>query len=343
MGAALKGADGAALFVSRDSSSVPHSFSGNKIEFSTQFGYKYALRKMSKAILALPGGFGTLHLVSEYLVLMQLGIMRQTPIILLDKGNGYWDGLIKWIRNSPLNEKMVSKIHLAPLRKVKNASAAVDFIDTLPEVRLRMPDYQALLLNARDYCSDLELGASALERLNVPTVTFFGSSRLKEGDPYFDLTFSLSHDFATKGYGVVSGGGDGVMRAAALGAHQADGKAIGFIPKFLIEKEHLHGHYVEVVSMVSRKEILAHHSRPHCYMIMPGGFGTKDELFEVLSRQKRGEIPKAPVYLVGSGFYGELSEWLDSHVLKAGYISQKDSSLYSIVDSSALPLKHLGH
>jgi uncharacterized protein (TIGR00730 family) len=163
-------------------------------------------------------------------------------------------------------------------------------------------------------------------------VTVFGSARLREGDPYFDLAVRLTADLAMQGYAVVTGGGPGIMAAANKGAYQAGGRSIGLnidLPHEQAPNEYqtdeLRFKYFFV-----RKVMLVKYST--AFVVFPGGFGTIDELFEALTLVQTKRITPFPVFLVGVEFWRGLVQWLQGTLVRAGTISSEDLHLFKVLD-----------
>ena len=168
---------------------------------------------------------------------------------------------------------------------------------------------------------------------NVKSVTFFGSARFKEDDPYYQKAVRLGERLADLGYAVVTGGGPGVMAGANQGAWKRNGKSLGLTIR--LDKEQVRNPYVtdffEFYYFFTRKVCLTFSAEAFVYF--PGGFGTLDEVFEILTLVQTNKIQKVPVILVGKKF------WLpfDQFIKKTLYqqfkaIDQEDLKLYQITD-----------
>ncbi|MBA3532109.1 MAG: TIGR00730 family Rossman fold protein [Ardenticatenales bacterium] len=177
-------------------------------------------------------------------------------------------------------------------------------------------------------------GLTFLSRLEK-TVTFFGSARLHEDNPYYQMARTIGYRCAEKGYTVVTGGGPGIMMAGNQGAYEAGGMSVGINIKLPFEeaanpyvKQHEDFHY-----FFSRKFMLDYSAQ--AYLFFPGGFGTLDELFTVLTLIQTGKMepPIPPMVLIGSEFWGGLVSWI-TQTLRDEFqtISPTDLSLFKIVD-----------
>lgn len=175
------------------------------------------------------------------------------------------------------------------------------------------------------------------ERLSVigPCVSIFGSARVREGQPYYDLAVRISKRIAEAGYGIITGGGPGIMEAGNKGAHLAGGTSVGLnidLPfeqhdnPFIDRDKSLDFDYFFV-----RKVMFVKYSQG--FVVMPGGFGTMDELFEAITLIQTHKIHTFPIILVGRDFWKGLLEWIKNTMLEAGNISPKDLDLLQVVDT----------
>ena len=175
---------------------------------------------------------------------------------------------------------------------------------------------------------------SATDKLeNIgPSVAIFGSARLKEGNPYYLLTETIARKLSDAGFGVLSGGGPGIMEAANKGAIAGKSPSVGLNIQLPFEQG---GNGFQDVSMsfqhfFARKTMFVKHAA--AYVVMPGGFGTLDELSEALTLIQTGKIRRIPIVLVGSKFWAGLVDWLKTTMLSEGVISAKDLDLFKITD-----------
>jgi len=168
-----------------------------------------------------------------------------------------------------------------------------------------------------------------------PCVSIFGSARTKEEDPYYQLAVSIAKSIAEAGYGVITGGGPGIMEAGNKGANLVGGTSVGLnidLPfeqhdnPYLDSDKSLDFDYFFV-----RKVMFVKYSQG--FVVMPGGFGTLDELFEAITLIQTHKIGKFPIILVGSDFWTGLFDWIKGTMLKVGNISPEDLNLIKIVDT----------
>jgi len=166
-----------------------------------------------------------------------------------------------------------------------------------------------------------------------PAVSIFGSSRIKRGDKFYKLTEKTAYLLAKEGYAIITGGGPGAMEAANKGASEAAGKSIGL--NIQIPQQQEPNPYVETLLdfhyFFCRKVMFVKYAK--AFVIVPGGYGTMDELFESLNLIQTERIGKFPVVLLGKDYWGGLIDWLKKSPLKKGCISPLDLDIMSIVDT----------
>lgn len=165
------------------------------------------------------------------------------------------------------------------------------------------------------------------------TVTIFGSARFKEGNKHYDAARKLSQMISGAGYTVSTGGAGGIMEAGNRGAFEAGGDSLGFNIK-LPHEQVLNEYTTESLAFryfFTRKVILAYGAK--AYVFFPGGFGTLDEFFEILTLIQTDKAPRAPMILVGTEFWSGLDEYIKKSLLEGDKtISEGDENLYTITD-----------
>lgn len=170
-----------------------------------------------------------------------------------------------------------------------------------------------------------------------PCVSIFGSARTKGENPYYQLATEIGEGLVKAGFGVITGGGPGIMEAGNKGAHQAKGKSVGLninLPfeqnyNTYIDKEH----NLEFKYFFVRKVIFVKYSQ--AFVILPGGFGTLDELFEAITLIQTKKIDNMPVVLVGHSYWDGLVQWIKSTMLeKENNISVDDLRFLHVVDTA---------
>jgi len=167
-----------------------------------------------------------------------------------------------------------------------------------------------------------------------PCISIFGSARTTEFNPYYKQAAELAYLCTQNGYGVISGGGPGIMEAANFGAYETDEISVGLkiqLPFEAKENDYI-DELVDCRYFFTRKVFFLKYSQ--AFVGFPGGFGTLDELFETLTLIQTGHMRKVPVVLVGKAYWNGLMEWITEIMYKKeGNISEKDFDLFKIVDT----------
>lgn len=182
--------------------------------------------------------------------------------------------------------------------------------------------------------SEFVSGFEKMSRIG-PCVSIFGSARVKPDHPTYALTERIAQKIVEAGYGIITGGGPGLMEAGNKGAHLSGGTSVGLNIELPFEQHY--NPYIDSDKMLDfdyffvRKVMFVKYSQG--FVVMPGGFGTMDELFEAITLIQTGKIDKFPIILVGSAFWSGLMDWI-KEVLFTQYanISEKDLDLIKIVD-----------
>lgn len=175
----------------------------------------------------------------------------------------------------------------------------------------------------------------ATERLASirPAVSIFGSARTPADHAYYMLTEEIARKLSDSGFSVISGGGPGIMEAANKGAYFGKSPSIGLNIQLPHEQS---GNAYQDISQTfkhffARKVMFVKFAA--AYVVMPGGFGTLDELFEALTLVQTGKIAPIPIILVGSKFWAGLSDWVKTSLIGEGMISPEDINLMQIIDT----------
>ncbi|ACU08807.1 hypothetical protein FIC_02374 [Flavobacteriaceae bacterium 3519-10] len=176
-----------------------------------------------------------------------------------------------------------------------------------------------------------------------PCVSIFGSARLKPEDPYYEMAVEIAEKITDIGFGVITGGGPGIMEAGNKGARNGGGKSIGLNIELPFE-QHFNpyidkGFNMDFDYFFVRKVMFVKYSQG--FIVMPGGFGTLDELTEAITLIQTNKIGKFPIVLVGTEFWSGLLEWFQKTLLKTGMISEADLKLYRIVDTADDAVAHI--
>jgi uncharacterized protein (TIGR00730 family) len=182
-------------------------------------------------------------------------------------------------------------------------------------------------------------GFEAVERIDRPAVSCFGSARTPEGSRPYELARETGRLFAEAGWAVVTGGGPGVMEAANRGCHEGGGLSVGFN----IELPHEQGSnpYLDLAMtfdhFYARKTMFVKAAEGFC--VFPGGFGTADELFESLTLIQTGKVLHFPVVLLGEAYWTPLLEWVRRSALADGMVSAEDLALLTLTDEPRLAVE----
>ena len=172
-------------------------------------------------------------------------------------------------------------------------------------------------------------------------VSIFGSSRTKPGDPYYQKAELLARLLAEKGFSVITGGGPGVMEAANKGAAESGGRSVGMNIRLPFEqKPNPYANIsIDYKYFFTRKVMFVKYAM--AYVVLPGGFGTMDELFEALTLIQTKRIKSFPVILMGSEYWKGLFDWLRKTMLHDNKISPADLELFQMIDDPDEAVKHI--
>ena len=175
----------------------------------------------------------------------------------------------------------------------------------------------------------------ATERLKeiTPAVSIFGSARTKPDHPYYTLTEEIAKQLSDAGFSVISGGGPGIMEAANKGAFSGSAPSIGLNIELPFEQS---GNDFQDIGLsfkyfFMRKVMFVKYAS--AYVVMPGGFGTLDELMEALTLVQTGKARKIPIILVGTAFWSGLIDWIKNTLVAEGMASPNDMNLFQVIDT----------
>ncbi len=202
-----------------------------------------------------------------------------------------------------------------------------------PNRRLR--DLRLLFSVVRDFIN----GFRALHFVG-PCITVFGSARFEKDHPYYHLAREMGAAIARMGFTVMTGGGPGIMEAANRGAQEAGGRSIGCNIRLPIEQAH-NPHldrWVTIEHFFVRKTLLIKYS--YGFIIMPGGFGTMDEMFEALTLIQTKKLKSFPIVIMGSDFWPEMRQFMEC-MIQGAVISPEDLDLIKWTDSVEEAIAHL--
>src|SRR5262245_44518560 len=222
------------------------------------------------------------------------------------------------VMSRDIDRKMPGQPTMTEDKKLLERSARPAFLDTDTWRSLRI-------------LAEFVEGFDALAQIG-PAITVFGSARVKPGDPAYDLAREIGRLLALEGYAVITGGGPGVMEAANRGCQEGGGLSVGCNIELPHEQD-INPYVdlgVEFRYFFARKTMFVKYADG--FVILPGGYGTMDEMFEALTLIQTGKIRHFPVILVGSAFYAGFVEWIKDKLLGEGMISPEDLDLIQVTD-----------
>ncbi len=167
-----------------------------------------------------------------------------------------------------------------------------------------------------------------------PSVSIFGSARLSEDSPYYQMSFRVGREIANRGFAVITGGGPGIMEAANKGAQSVGGRSCGLMIE--IPTEEWPNTYIDPKYAIKfryffiRKVMFIRYAQG--YVFLPGGFGTLDELFEALTLEQREKTIRFPIYLMGKEYWAGLIDWIRDTLLERGCITKEDFDMIQLTD-----------
>lgn len=186
-------------------------------------------------------------------------------------------------------------------------------------------------------------GFQSLARIG-PCVSIFGSARTKEAHKYYKIADELAFKISHKGYGIITGGGPGIMEAANKGAHRAGGKSVGL--NIILPFEQNNNQYIDLDKSLQfdyffvRKLMFVKYAQG--FVVLPGGFGTLDELFEAITLIQTNKIGKFPIVLMSRSFWGGLIEWIKTTLLETNNsINKEDLDLFYLADTVDEAVEHI--
>jgi uncharacterized protein (TIGR00730 family) len=184
--------------------------------------------------------------------------------------------------------------------------------------------------------SEFVEGFEKMSRIG-PCVSIFGSARTSPDSPYYKLAEEIAFQLTKKGFGIITGGGPGIMEAGNIGAKRGKGRSVGINialpfeqePNFFIDSDKL----VTFDHFFVRKVMFMKYAQG--FIVLPGGFGTFDELFEAMTLIQTRKIGRFPIVLVGHKYWDGLVQWIKSSMLESEHtISKEDLDLFSVVETA---------
>ena len=219
--------------------------------------------------------------------------------------------------------------------RTNHKGKSVSLLKKLPKPML--PDETRREIQARESYHVLKIISEFVEageelRAIQPAVSIYGSARTPENHPDYEFTLRLARKLSDAGFSVISGGGPGIMEAANKGAFAGASPAVGL--NIVLPHEQKANPYqdlsIKFQHFFPRKVMFVKHAV--AYVVMPGGFGTLDELFESLTLVQTGKTPNRPIILVGGDFWSGLLDWIRKELLGRGLIAAADMDLIRLID-----------
>lgn len=190
--------------------------------------------------------------------------------------------------------------------------------------------------------SEFVAGFESMARLG-PCVSIFGSARTQSSHKYYELAEEIAYGITKVGFGVITGGGPGIMEAANKGANRGGGKSVGLgitLPFEAGNNDFIDFNLSHTFDyFFVRKVMLVKYAQG--FIALPGGFGTLDELFEALTLIQTDKIGRFPIVLVGSEYWGGLIDWMKATLLEEGKIKEEDLKLFRLVDTAEDAVGHI--
>ena len=185
----------------------------------------------------------------------------------------------------------------------------------------------------------------AFEKLGKigPCVSIFGSARTKPNNPYYELAEEIAKKVTEHGYGVITGGGPGIMEAANKGARSGGGRSVGL--NIELPFEQYSNPYIDTDKLINfdyffvRKVMFMKYAQG--FIVLPGGMGTLDEMFEAITLIQTQKIGRFPIILVGKSYWGGLIDWIKTTMLGAKNINPDDMDLITLVDNADDAVKEI--
>lgn len=176
-----------------------------------------------------------------------------------------------------------------------------------------------------------------------PCISIFGSARVKPGSKYYELAVEAASAISQNGFGIITGGGPGIMEAANKGAYEKNGKSVGLgidLPKEQGVNRYVSPNYViNFRYFFVRKVMFVKYAQG--FIVLPGGFGTLDELFETMTLIQTEKITKIPIVLIGTEYWQGLIDWIKKQLVENGYIHKNDLDLFYLTDDVSKAVKFI--
>ncbi|OGH60464.1 MAG: hypothetical protein A2848_03265 [Candidatus Magasanikbacteria bacterium RIFCSPHIGHO2_01_FULL_50_8] len=332
---------------------LPHEQRINAYVRESRACYYFLTRKVllttpSQAFVFFPGGFGSLDELFEVLDNIRSGHLTRVPLVLV--GKSYWDPLLYFLRSNvfarvhAVTEEDLSSIHV-----VDSADEAIEI------VKKSKPIEEVCSMDSSKFCSDeainwrvFRIMAELVEGFEFlrdvdGAVTVLGTARVKLDSKYYSDAYEIGRALADKKIGVITGGGEGIAEASNKGAYEAGGQSYG-MDMWVDKREHINPYITKSKSYYfpfTRKLMLTTPSRG--FILFPGGYGTLNLCFELLTLIQTGKIKKIPIILYGKEFWEPLLLFIkENQFEKEHCIADRDMNLYQLADSPEEALRMLG-
>jgi uncharacterized protein (TIGR00730 family) len=229
-----------------------------------------------------------------------------------------------------------------PTKKSSKAVKVNQSVEEDPRIRKAFKDKDWAEIKSSDswvifkVMSEFVEGFEKLAKIG-PCVTIFGSARVKPEHQYYKMAEEIAYKLVQHGYGVITGGGPGIMEAGNKGAKSAGGKSVGL--NIYLPHEQKGNPYIDPDKLITfdyffvRKVMFMKYSQG--FIVMPGGFGTIDELSEALTLIQTKKIGRFPIVLVGKKFWGGMITWIKEVLVEEKMIHEDDLELFNVVDTPA--------
>ena len=179
--------------------------------------------------------------------------------------------------------------------------------------------------------------ANGYEKMSAigPCVAIFGSARTKPEDKYYVMAEEIAYELTQRGFGVITGGGPGIMEAGNKGAHRGGGKSVGL--NIVLPMEQSSNPYIDKDKCIdfqyffTRKTIFTRYAQG--FIVMPGGFGTLDEFFEALTLVQTQKLANFPIVLVGKSYWQGMLDWIETTMVDEGNINADELQLFKVVET----------
>jgi len=206
-------------------------------------------------------------------------------------------------------------------------------IKTISELKQELTASQEDLWRVFRIMAEFVEGFETMSKIK-PSIAIFGSARTRPSNKYYKMSVRVAKELSKKGFGIITGGGPGIMEAANRGAHEVNGSSTGV--NIELPHEQYANKYIDSDKLLNfryffvRKVMFFKYAQG--YIIMPGGFGTIDEFFEVLTLIQTGKTERVPIVVMGKEYWQPLMNWLKKYMLNFNFIEDFDMELFKVTD-----------